>query len=171
MTDPLDEAQLFEVGTIWGLVERRAALTPEAPMLRDPAGPTLTFDAYRRRAERMAAGLHGLGIGEGTPVTWQLPSSIDTIVLTAALARLGTMQNPVLHIYREREIGVVLRGARPRLYVHPGTWRGTDYAALATAALASAALDDPPALLALAEVPVGDPATLPPAPGTGADPV
>jgi cyclohexanecarboxylate-CoA ligase len=162
MGDALSEAE-----TIWQLVERRAALTPDAPMLVEAGGRRLSFGEYRARAEQVAAGLHGLGVGDGTPVTWQLPSSLDTIVLTAALARLGAMQNPVLHIYREREIGVVLGGVRPRLYVHPGLWRGTDFGALAAAAIEAAGLEEPPALLALDEVPDGDPATLPPPPADG----
>jgi acyl-CoA synthetase (AMP-forming)/AMP-acid ligase II len=162
MGDPL-----LESATIWELVEHRAALTPDAPMLVDAGDRRLTFGEYRDRAERVAAGLHGLGVAEGTTVTWQLPSSIETIVLTAALARLGAMQNPVLHIYREREIGVVLAGIRPRLYVHPGAWRGTDFGALAAAAIEAAGLPDPPALLALGEVPEGDPAALPPPPVDG----
>jgi cyclohexanecarboxylate-CoA ligase len=159
MGDPL-----FEARTIWQLVEHRAALTPDAPMLVDADDRRLSFGELRDAAERLAAGLRALGVEEGTAVTWQLPSTIGTIVLSAALARLGAMQNPVLHIYREREIAVVLRGTRPRLFVHPGTWRGTDYAAQAAAAIEAAALDDPPALHGLADLDEGDPAALPPAP-------
>ena len=54
-----------------------------------------------RAVERAAAGLARLGIGEGTPVSWQLPTWLESLVLVGALARLGAVQNPILPIYRE----------------------------------------------------------------------
>ncbi|HAM01900.1 MAG TPA: cyclohexanecarboxylate-CoA ligase, partial [Acidimicrobiaceae bacterium] len=82
----------------WELVERRAAATPDRRMLLDEADRVVTFAGFRDRCERVAAGLHALGIGPGTPVSWQLPSRIETVVLSMALARLGAVQNPILHI-------------------------------------------------------------------------
>src|SRR5580700_5135690 len=90
--------------TIWQLVAARADLSPDRPMLQDASGRMLTFGDFKRSAEQVAAGLHGAGVTEGTPVTWQIPTTIETIVLSAALARLGALQNPILHIYREREV-------------------------------------------------------------------
>ena len=78
---------------MWELIARRAELTPDRLMLVDERDQSITFGAFRDRAERVAAGLHELGIGEGTPVSWQLPSSIDTIVLSAALSRLVVYQD------------------------------------------------------------------------------
>jgi cyclohexanecarboxylate-CoA ligase len=147
--------------TIWQLVAQRAEETPDAPMLVDAEGTRLTFGEYRDRAEAMAAGLHALGVREGTAVTWQLPSTIRTIVLTAALARLAALQNPILHIYREREIAVVLRGTRPSLFVHPGEWRGTDFGAQAAAAISACGLEEPPQLIEIDKLEDGDPAALP----------
>jgi cyclohexanecarboxylate-CoA ligase len=172
MGDPLHETT-----TIWGLVEQRAALTPDAPMLVNAADRRVTFGEFRRRAQLLAAMLHARGVVDGTRVTWQLPSTIDTIVLSAALARLGALQNPILHIYREREIAVALRGTRPQLFIHPGTWRGTDFGARAAAAVAGAGIDVPPELVEigrLASIAV-DPRSLPPPPpertAGGEDPV
>ena len=168
----------FETTTIWGLIEHRAAATPDAPMLVDPAERRLTFGQFRERAEQMAVVLHESGVGEGTPVTWQLPSTIETVVLSAALARLGALQNPILHIYREREIAVALRGAKPRLFVHPGTWRGTDFAAQAAAAVAPARPAEAPSLVAIGDLagraaggPEGGPPLPPPPLEGGDDPV
>jgi cyclohexanecarboxylate-CoA ligase len=165
---------LQQARTIWELVERRGALTPDAPMLIGAAGERVSFGEFRERAERRAAGLCGLGVREATAVTWQLPSTIETIVLTAALARLGALQNPILHIYRQREVAVALRGVRPELLIVPGVFRGVDFAAMATSVARE--LDRPPRILLLGELPDGDPAGLPPAqaahPGEGAeDPV
>jgi cyclohexanecarboxylate-CoA ligase len=155
MTDTLDT-----VASMWDLVEGRASLTPDAPMLIDAADRRVTFGEFRAWAERVAAGFHDLGVGEGTPVTWQLPSRIETVVVSMALARLGALQNPILHIYREREVGFALRQTAPALYVCPGEWKGFDYAAMGSAIAAT--MDPPPRVVI--EVPSGDPAALPPPP-------
>jgi cyclohexanecarboxylate-CoA ligase len=64
-------------------------------------------------------------------VAWQLPTRISTIVVLAALARLGAVQAPVIPIYRERETGAAVATAGAQFMLVPGTWRGFDYAAMA----------------------------------------
>ena len=78
-------------------------------MLLDERDRRVTFAGCLAWSERVAAGLAALGVGEGTPFSWQLPTRIDTVVLSVALSRLGAVQNPIIAIYREREVGVVLR--------------------------------------------------------------
>ena len=86
-------------GTLWSLLEERAAATPDRPMLLDERDRRVPFGECRARAERVAAGLLALGIGAGTQVTWQLPTRIESVLLSLALARLGAVQNPILPIY------------------------------------------------------------------------
>jgi acyl-CoA synthetase (AMP-forming)/AMP-acid ligase II len=149
--------------TLWGLVEERAQLTPDHPMLIDDEDRVLTFAGFRDRAEQVAAGLHAHGVGEGTVVSWQLPTRIDTVVLSMALSRLGVVQNPIIHLYREREVGFALGQTGAAHFVVPGTWRGTDYVAVADRATAGAA-HRPEILVLDAALPEGDPTGLPPAP-------
>jgi cyclohexanecarboxylate-CoA ligase len=156
-------AMTDEPRTLWGLLEQRVAESPGAPMLIDEADRSVTFAEFRDRAERVAAGLHALGIEEGTTVSWQLPTRIETVVVSMALARLGAVQNPILHVYREREVGFALRQLRPRLAIVPGVWRDFDFEAMVRELVAD--LDDAPVILVTAPaLPEGDPATLPPPP-------
>src|SRR3954465_6691210 len=160
--------KLLEAPTIWDLVRRRAELSGDAPMLLDPAGRRVSWMEFAALAERTAAGLLAQGIGPGTKVTWQLPPRIDSVVVSMALARLGAVQNPVLHLYREREVGAVLRQSRPDFFLVPGVWRDRDFGAMAKT-LASE-LNPPPVVVELGdELPTGDPSTLPPAPTSGTD--
>jgi len=117
--------------TMWDLVERRADASPDHPMLIAADGETVTFGQFHARAERAAAGLHDMGVTTGSVVSWQLPTRIDTVVLSIALSRLGAVQNPIIHLYREREVGFALRQTGASLFVVPGTWRDTDYRDLA----------------------------------------
>jgi acyl-CoA synthetase (AMP-forming)/AMP-acid ligase II len=132
-------------------------------MLLDERDRRLTFGACLAWSERVAAGLFARGVGEGTPFTWQLPTRIESVVLSLALARLGAVQNPILPIYRGREVGLVLRETGARWLAVPRVFRGFDHGALARQLRAEAggALE---ILDADAELPEGDPAKLPPPP-------
>lgn len=159
---------MIEGRNLWELVEARAEATPDAVMLIDQEGNEVTFADYRSRAERAAAGFHQLGIREGDVVSWQLPTWTETIVLVAALARIGASQNPMLHIYRKREVGFVTAQVKPKLLVVPGVWRDFDYEAMAR----EIAGEQPGlgVLVADHSLPQGDPSTLPPAPVGPDDP-
>jgi cyclohexanecarboxylate-CoA ligase len=154
--------------TMWELVDRRAAASPDHPMLLAADGETVTFGQFRDRAERVAAGLFGMGVSSGSVVSWQLPTRIETVVLSIALSRLGAVQNPIIHLYREREVGFALGQTGATLLVIPGTWRDIDFTAIAARALADAATR--PAIITTADgLPEADPAVLPPPP-LGTDP-
>jgi len=163
---------IYDAHTFWELLERRVADSGDRPMLIDDADRALTFGEVRDRAERAAAGFADLGVGEGTPVTWVLPTRIETIVVSLALSRLGAVQNPIIHIYREREVGFCIRQTTAEMVLVPGEWNGFDYTAMVEAA--TAGLDEPPKVLeAYYDLPDGNPGTLDPvsAPPTGDDPI
>src|SRR5512132_150689 len=100
-------------------------------MAVDESGRRLTFGEYRDRCERAAAGLAAHGVGDGTVVSWIQPTTLEAMVLFGALRRLGAVQNPILPIYREREVGFIVRQAGSKLLVTPSRWRGFDYEAMA----------------------------------------
>jgi acyl-CoA synthetase (AMP-forming)/AMP-acid ligase II len=159
---------LLEAPTIWDLVRRRAELSGARTMLIDTAGRRVSFAAFADRVEEVAAGLSALGIGDGSRVTWQLPTRIDSVVVSMALSRLGAVQNPVLHLYREREVAAVMRQSRPEFFFVPGVWRDRDFGAMATALAAE--LDPAPVIVDLGgDLPAGDPSTLLPPLGSGDD--
>ena len=127
------ESLVIDAPTLWELVERRADATPDALFAVDERDRRLDFADFRAAAERVAAALVARGVGKGTPVAWQLPTTFEALVLCAALSRLGAVQVPILPILRAREVGFAVRqtGAR-RLFV-PDTFRGFDFASMARA--------------------------------------
>ncbi|HLG92735.1 MAG TPA: AMP-binding protein [Acidimicrobiales bacterium] len=147
--------------SLWELIEARAEADPDAPMLIDESDAELSFAGFRDRALEVAAGLAELGIGEGTPVSWQLPTRIDTVVASAALSRLGALQNPIIHLYREREVGFALRQTGARYFLVPGTWRGHDFVEMARRI--TEGWEAPPRILDVGQgLPTGDPSGLAP---------
>ncbi|MEW2414325.1 AMP-binding protein [Streptomyces sp. NPDC046866] len=154
--------ELAQSPTLWELVERRAALTPGAPVLIEAdGGRRIAFGELRARAERTAAGLYDRGVRPGTVVAWQLPTRIETVLLSLALARLGAVQSPVIPFYRDREVGFALRECGAAHFAVPGAWRGFDHTAMARR------LGAPGVFEAYDALPEGDPAVLPPPPGDG----
>lgn len=111
------EATLPTAPSFTALLRYRVAATPDAPMLLDTQGTCLSFAEYAAQAERMAAYLFDQGIRPGMKVTWQLPTTLEAAVLIAALSRLGVVQNPVIHLYREHEVRQVLRQNRPACFI------------------------------------------------------
>ncbi|GLF97276.1 class I adenylate-forming enzyme family protein [Streptomyces yaizuensis] len=162
MTPAVHAHALDGSATLWELVERRAAATPERPALFQ-GDRSLTFGELRERAERTAAGLYGRGVRPGTVVAWQLPTRIETVLLSLALARLGAVQSPVIPYCRDREVAFALRTARAEFFAVPGVWREFDHTAMARR------IGAPGLFEAYGELPDGDPATLPPPPATGTD--
>ncbi|SHN17684.1 class I adenylate-forming enzyme family protein [Cryptosporangium aurantiacum] len=152
---------------LWQLVEERADATPDARVAVDEHRRTLTFEQLRDEAERTAAGLLAHGVRPSDLVSWQLPTALDTIVFTLALARLGAVQNPLVMMLRERDLGFICRQARTRWLAVPGEFRGTDHEAMAKAVVTGVPGAE---VLPLADgLPTGDPATLPPPPSDGSD--
>ncbi|MER5460295.1 AMP-binding protein [Streptomyces sp. NPDC002668] len=151
--------------TLWELVELRAGLTPDRPVLIQD-DRSLTFGALRDRSERVAAGLYELGVRPGSVVAWQLPTRIETALLSLALARLGAVQSPVIPFYRDREVGFALRESKAEFFAVPGTWRGFDHAGMALRL--SLELPEPPLVFeAYGTLPDADPSVLPPPPADG----
>ncbi len=149
--------------SLWGLVTERATETPDALMMVDEHDRTMTFAEYLLAAERAAAGLADLGLGPGDVVAWQLPTWIESAVLVAALSRLGVTQNPILPIYREREVGFCTKQAGAKMLIVPSVWNNVDFRAIGETVAAENGMGMS-VLVADNVLPEGDASTLPPAP-------
>ncbi|MGA8724182.1 MAG: AMP-binding protein [Acidimicrobiales bacterium] len=157
--------------SFWELVERRAAATPDAVLAHEDTGAELTFAGYRDACLRAAAGLHAEhGVGRDTAVSWELPTWNESLVLVGALARLGARQNPIIPIYRGREVGFITEQSGASLLVVPTSFRGFDFAAMAEEI--AAARPGMQVLIAERALPDADPGGLPdpdPLPATSSD--
>ncbi|HVR51340.1 MAG TPA: cyclohexanecarboxylate-CoA ligase, partial [Pseudorhodoferax sp.] len=82
-------------------------------------------------ADRIAVGLARLGVGRNDVVAMQLPNWWQFTLLTLACARLGAVINPLMPIFRERELSFMLRHGEAKVFVVPAQFRGFDHAAMA----------------------------------------
>ena len=86
-----------------------------------------SFAALAAAAGRLAGGLAARGVRAGDVVAFQLPNWTETLVVFLAAARLGAVANPVLPIYRRRELGFILAEAGSRVLFIPGRYRDCDH--------------------------------------------
>lgn len=159
-------SSIEQAATMWELVEARAAASPDVVALYDIDDRDITFRDLRDRAERVAAGLHQFGVRHGSRVTWQLPTRIETVIVSLALARLGAIQNPIIPIYRDREVGFVLQQTGAEFFLIPGEWGGFDFNAMAQRISDDLGIQ-PEVMFAYDALPEAEPFTLPPAPTDG----
>jgi len=87
----------------------------------------LTYAEFVRRVDRLAAGLARLGVGRGDVVSLQLPNWWQFIALHLAALRLGAVTNPIMPIFRERELSFMLRLAESKVLVIAREFRGFKY--------------------------------------------
>lgn len=116
-------------------LDRVAAAMPDKVAVVDnraAAGETrtLSFRQVKRLSERVALGLTELGIGRGDVVAAQLPNWWHYFALYPACARIGAAFNPLMPIFRERELRFMLGFAKTRLLVVPQVFRDVDYPAM-----------------------------------------
>ncbi|HEY1829333.1 MAG TPA: AMP-binding protein [Acidimicrobiales bacterium] len=110
--------------TFWELLIRAADERPSALVVSDDHGRSLTRRQLRDAAEGTAAALQSLGVKPGTIVSWQLPTTIESVVLLVALARAGAVQNPLIPLLRAAEVSYITRQVGTELLVVPEEWRG-----------------------------------------------
>lgn len=147
---------MIDASTLWDLVELRAEATPDDLFAVDDRDRRMSFADYRAAAERTAAALFALGVESGVPVAWQLPTTLESMVLCAALSRLDAVQVPILPIYRKREVGFAVAQTGAALLFVPGLWRGFDHTALAREVIGEGRV-----VVVAGALPEADPASLP----------
>ena len=91
----------------------------------------LTWAALKNNADRVAAALLSLGVLEGEPVAFQLPNRLEFVTIALGVLRAGAVCEPLMPIFRERELGFMLGESRARVLFVPKQHRGRDHAAMA----------------------------------------
>jgi cyclohexanecarboxylate-CoA ligase len=90
-----------------------------------------TYQELATMADRIAIGLSRLGIGRNDIVACQLPNWWQFTLVYLACSRIGAVMNPLMHIFRERELSFMLAHGEVKLLIVPQNFRGFDYEAMA----------------------------------------
>ncbi|MGL4286944.1 MAG: cyclohexanecarboxylate-CoA ligase [Phreatobacter sp.] len=122
--------------TLLGHLARAVAATPDKTALVARRGDSgtetrLTYRELDEISSRVAKGLADRGVGPGDVVSFQLPNWWEFTALHLAALKLGAVSNPLMIIFRERELAFMLGLAETKVLVVPSSFRGFDHAAMA----------------------------------------
>lgn len=80
---------------------------------------------------KIALGLKHLGVNKNDVVSCQLPNWWEFTLLYLACSRIGAVLNPLMPIFRERELEFMLRHGESKVFVVPKIFRNFDHEQLA----------------------------------------
>ncbi|HSM19223.1 MAG TPA: AMP-binding protein, partial [Hyphomicrobiales bacterium] len=109
---------------------------PDAPAViahrADTGGLTaFTYAELDREVTKIAAGLKALGVGHGDIVAYQLPNWWQFLALVLACTRVGAVNNPLMPIFRHRELAFMVAHCEAKVLIAPTVFRSFDHGALA----------------------------------------
>jgi acyl-CoA synthetase (AMP-forming)/AMP-acid ligase II len=115
--------------TLSGRVKAHALARPGAVAVIDRDGARRhTYRDLDGDAQACASWLAERGVGPGDVVSVQLPNWYEFVVAATAAQRLGAVINPLLPVYRRKELVHVFTVARPKVIFTPSEYRGHDHA-------------------------------------------
>ncbi|WP_168417923.1 cyclohexanecarboxylate-CoA ligase [Acinetobacter towneri] len=92
---------------------------------------SFTYREMLHTANRIALGLKRLGVQKQDIVSCQLPNWWEFTLLYIACRRIGAVLNPLMPIFRERELSFMLKHTESKVFIVPKIFRKFDYEKLA----------------------------------------
>jgi cyclohexanecarboxylate-CoA ligase len=92
---------------------------------------TLTWAELWERSGRAATTLLSFGVQPGDAVAYQLPNRLEFLTLTLGALRIGAICEPLMPIFRERELRFMLAESAAPVLVVPRCFRGHDHGEMA----------------------------------------
>ena len=133
--DEMNKNGLWPKKLLLDHMERWAAEQPDAVAItgiNSMRGRTesISFGQLHRMARRIAIGLADLGVQKGEVISFQMPNWWEFAALHLACLHIGAITNPVMPIFRQRELSFMLDYAESKVFIAPKTFRGFDHQAM-----------------------------------------
>lgn len=121
VVDYLDDALACRPDSEYLTAYRADSKEPEA----------LSLSELSSRASRIAANLMQLGVERGDVVSFQIPNWWQFVAVHLACVRIGAVSNPLMPIFRERELDFMIRNSGAKVLIVPKTFRKFNHEKLA----------------------------------------
>ncbi|MDE0943405.1 MAG: class I adenylate-forming enzyme family protein [Alphaproteobacteria bacterium] len=102
--------------TMSGWLAGHVSERPDAPAIIQ-GDLVINYADLGDRVDRLAGGLHGLGLGQGDVIAVQLPNIVEYLVSYLAIARLGAVMTTLYMPHRAREFETLLGHSRARALI------------------------------------------------------
>jgi len=86
-----------------------------------------TFRQIDEMATNLAKNLRHLGVKKGDAISVELPNCYQVFTIHLAIAKLGCVFNPIIPIYRDREVRFTLSREKSVIAIVPAFYRDFDY--------------------------------------------
>jgi cyclohexanecarboxylate-CoA ligase len=106
-----------------------ARTRPSSTALIDRLGP-MNWVELSDQVRSLASALSALGVERGEAVSWMLPNWREAAIAHWAVLHLGAISNPIVPIYRHREVRYILDQAQSQVVIVPTEFRNFDYTAM-----------------------------------------
>lgn len=90
-------------------------------------GLEVTYRDLQEKTKKIVLLLQKLGLNKGDVVSAQLPNWAEFAYINLACCTLGLVFNPIIPIYRGKELGFILRDARTKVMFTPDHYRSMSY--------------------------------------------
>src|SRR5262245_25971384 len=125
------ETGLWNSDTLAEMVARHAREQPAATAVVDRLGARrVSYAELDADASRVAGFLVEQGVEQGDVVAVQLPNWYETITIALGIFRIGAVINPMLPVYRGKELRHMLRVGETKVIFTPRSYRNFDHLAL-----------------------------------------
>jgi acyl-CoA synthetase (AMP-forming)/AMP-acid ligase II len=101
----------------------------------------VTWAELADAARRVAGLLDAHGIGPGDVVVWQLPNWWEALAVAHGVWAAGAISVPVVPIYREHELAMIMAAVQPSAVIGPPEFRGHDHVDMLHAAARAAGVE------------------------------
>ena len=119
----------INVTTLGDLIDQRAAEHPEAEAIVFPDA-RYTYSDLADRAQTIAKGLLGLGVGPGDRVGYFLHECIDTLATLLAVAKIGAITAPINARFKSFELTQVIVHCGMKVVITARPEGGSDFVGL-----------------------------------------
>ena len=92
-----------------------------------------TWRELDRSVGAISRGLTACGVAKGDVVSFQLPNWWQFVAVHLACVRIGAVSNPLMPIFRHRELSFMVAHAESKVLIAPTQFRGFNHGALAFA--------------------------------------
>lgn len=96
-----------------------------------PQPERISYRELDQRVGRIAHALQTLGVAPSDVVSFQLPNWWEFIAIALACARIGAVANPIMPIFRQRELKFMLDFGESKVFIVAKEYKGFDYETMA----------------------------------------
>lgn len=127
-----EDISTFTKAGFWGdrlivdYLDSAAAAHPDQLAIVDCNGE-LNYREFKQLVDRAALGFAEMGVHPGDTVSIQLPNRREWAIAHCAAVRVGAVTSPLIPVYRDREVGYMMRESQAKVLVTVSEFKGFNY--------------------------------------------